>query len=141
MQQKHKEKVYIDTNVILRYLISDPVNPHLSRKSWKIFKDLSENKIKVYTNFLIISEIVYVLEKFYKISKKDIIQKLILLVSPDNFIIDNKEQLVSALIFYEYKNIDFEDAYTYFEMFSKGVIDIFTFDLKHFSKLEGINVL
>ena len=63
---------FIDTNIFLRFLVFDEINPKLSRKSQKIIQKIIDGNLTVFTNVLIVVEVVYVLEKYYKHSKKDV---------------------------------------------------------------------
>ena len=42
--------------------------------------------------------------------------------------------------FYE-KNVDFEDAYTYFDMLNSQILKIITFDEEHFKRFDDIEIL
>ena len=65
---------YLDTNVILRFLLRD--NDILHKKSEKIFLEAEKGKSKIIITPSVIFEIVYVLEKVYKI-KREKISKLL----------------------------------------------------------------
>lgn len=133
-------QIFIDANIFLRFFIFDKTNPKLSNNSKKIFKRIEENKVEVYTNVLIIAEIVYVLEKYYSLSKADVAEKIHAVLSYDGVKIDHKDFMISALFLHSEKNIDFEDAYSYFDMLNHGIEKIFSFDKKHFSRLKGVNI-
>ena len=134
-------EAFIDTNVFLRFLIFDKSNPNMSELAKKAFLMLKEGKIMLYTNVLIIAEVVYVLEKYYELSKNEVQQKLIPILVHDNLIIDGKEKILASLtIFYE-KNVDFEDSYTYFDMLNSHILKIITFDEKHFKRFDDIEIL
>ena len=134
-------EAFIDTNVFLRFLIFDKSNPNMSELARKAFLMLKEGKIILYTNVLIIAETVYVLEKYYELSKNEVREKLIPILVYDNLVIDGKEKVLAALtIFYE-KNVDFEDAYTYFDMLNSQILKIITFDEKHFKRFDDVEIL
>ena len=131
---------FIDANIFLRFLVFDEINPHLSQKSRKIIQKIVDSKLTVFTNVLIMAEIVYVLEKYYKYSKQDVAKKLQKLFSLEGIIMGNKEKALASLSLYEQKNIDFEDAYAYLDMLAHDISKVITFDKKHFSRLEGIEI-
>ena len=57
-----------------------------------------------------IAEVVFVLQKVYKVSKQEISQVLIDFIGFKNIINDEKTILVEALKIYSEKNLDFIDA-------------------------------
>lgn len=132
---------FIDTNVFLRFLVYDRTTPELSKKAKVIFEQIQAKTLLVQTNICIVSELVYVLESYYEISKGVILEKIIPLISLDNVLIHNKEDVLQSLFVYRDKSVDFEDAYTYVLMKDTGVDTIYTFDKKHFKRFEDIKIL
>ena len=112
----------IDANVVLRYLLKD--NQPLFEKSVQI---IDSNKI--FLTHVIIAEIVYVLEKVYKIPRKEIQKTLSDLFSRTSIIIIDKQLILLALKDYVKYNLDFADAIllSYNQMKNYVVI---TFDKK-----------
>ena len=109
--------------------------------SWSIYWHERVFKIPYFRQVQIIAEAVYVLEKYYELSKNEVQQKLIPILVHDNLIIDGKEKMLASLtIFYE-KNVDFEDSYTYFDMLNSHILKIITFDEKHFKRFDDIEIL
>src|SRR3990172_4393014 len=119
-----KHIFFIDTNVFLRFLIPDKTNPILSKQAKEIFSQISSDKIKVIANHLIISEVVYTLESYYKLTKNEISEKLTILFSNDNILIRKKGLILKSLLVFSEKNVDFEDAYTYLKMKENGIENI-----------------
>ena len=134
-------RLFIDTNVFLRFLILDDKNPQMSVKARKLFALLEAKKLLLQTNTLVVAEIVYVLEGYYEIPKTQVKELLLPILAIPNLLINDKETILSALNLFAEKNIDFEDAYTYFDMINEGILKIVTFDEKHFKRLEGITVV
>ena len=63
-----------DTNTILRYLLDDV--PHLSAKACAFFEKVRVGKEKVLILESVLAECVYVLIKFYKVPKAEVVEKL-----------------------------------------------------------------
>ena len=131
-------KPFIDTNVILRFLIKDPVNPHLSEESKKIFGRISHGELSVLTSPLVIAECYVVLERIYDQSKTQISQLLSSVLSLDDFNVSDKARILSALETSREKNIDFVDAMIYHTMLDSGIATLLTYD-KHFNRLDEIS--
>ncbi|HIW33319.1 MAG TPA: PIN domain-containing protein [Candidatus Paenibacillus intestinavium] len=112
----------VDANIILRYLLQDAVQ----------FIDQARDKIENHPIFIpneVIAEVVYVLEKVYRIERVHIYRTLQNLLSYGNITTHDKSILVEALKFYSEIKIDFVDAL----LFAYSKIDghtVFTFDKK-----------
>ena len=137
----NKDAIYIDTNVFLRFLVVDEREQGLAIKAKKIFRRINNGDISVTTNICVISEIVYVLESQYEISKEKIAFLVIPLLSKDNVQIQEKDLVINSLMVYAEKNVDFEDAYTYSQMKNQEIRKVYTFDKKHFRRFENIVIV
>lgn len=112
----------VDANIILRYLLND--HDDLSVKAGQI---LDENPIHI--PFEVCAEVVYVLEKVYNITRKDIRNALTLLVDYTNISTNDTLVLKESLKIYETQNIDFVDSVLIAFHHIRGVI-IHSFDKK-----------
>ncbi len=134
-------KPYIDTNIFLRFLVRDDDSPGLNEKAKDIIAAIKNGTITVQTNLLIVAEVIYVLDSFYEMEKEDIEFMVGRLLAMDHLEIDDKKYLLAALRMSTEKNIDFTDAYTAVVMQADDISQIYTFDKKHFSRIDDINVL
>lgn len=98
----------IDTNVIIRFLVGDH-EEYLHRSS-KIFERIEACEIEVVILESVVMEAFFVLSKFYKLPKKEVIHDLKRILSLDGVVNDDKLILFEALSLVENKNIDFVDA-------------------------------
>ncbi len=98
----------LDTNVIIRFLVGD--NEKFLEESTAYFKDIEVSKIQVEILEGVLMEAFFVLTKFYKLSKSDVILDLKTILSLDGVINHNKTILHEALTIIELNNIDFVDA-------------------------------
>jgi predicted nucleic-acid-binding protein len=112
----------VDANIILRYLLNDTED--LSSKA----ANLLENNAVMVPNE-VIAEIVYVLEKVYKVKSEEISSSLMELFDYDNLQVNDHEILVEALTVYSKQKLDFVDAllYAYHKV---GKHEVYTFDKK-----------
>lgn len=112
----------VDANVILRYLLDD--GNEISEQASKII----ENE-EIFIPNEVIAEVVYVLEKVYKVKRKDICKSLCGLISNSNIKTVETHVISTALKAYSEKNIDIVDAILL--AYSKlNNHKIFTFDKK-----------
>ena len=87
----------IDANIILRYLLED--NEELSKKATNIIENM-----EILISYEVIAEVVYVLEKVYKIERKEIKECLFQILNYNNIKTDNNELLKAALLLPEVCN-------------------------------------
>ena len=95
--------LYLDANVILRYLLQD-CEEFIAQA-----KEYIENS-RVYIKNEVLAEVVYVLNKTYKVPKSEVANILKELVSSNNIEVESKEIVVLALEIFYTKNIDFVDS-------------------------------
>ena len=103
MRSRKTTMLYLDTNVILRYLLEDH----------DIFFEQARKYIEEHRVFIkneVMAEVVYVLNKTYKVPKvtvKDILKEFL---SIDNVTVDSVAVSEMALETFSSDNIDFVDA-------------------------------
>ena len=106
---KSPEKVYlIDTNVILRYLLGD--HSEFSPKTEAFMKDVSEGSKKAEILDVVTAECIYVLEKYYQVSKGEIMEKLSGILNFSGIVNSNRAETLAALLKYRDSNVDIVDC-------------------------------
>jgi len=98
--------IIVDANIILRYLLNDTET--LSDKA----ADILENN-EVFVPNEVIAEVVYVLEKVYKVENKEISDSLIELFDYENLQVGDIELINEALRLYAERKLDFVDTLLY----------------------------
>jgi len=130
--------VYADTNIFLRYMTSEPAD--LAEKVSGFFNKMESGIYKLFVCDMVISELVYVLEKVFELPKKEINEKIKALMLKKNIIMENKKIIFKALDAYRDHNINFADAYIYCHLSGKKVNKVFSFD-EHFRKFDDIEIM
>lgn len=103
------KKVYLlDTNIMLRFLLDD--HPEFSSKARTFFKALYDKEKKALILDCVLAECVYVLDKFYKVRKGEIAEKLTGILRFEGIINNDRHQLGNALHLYAHGKIDIVDA-------------------------------
>ncbi len=127
---KGKNIMICDANIILRYLLEDI--PELSEKAAQFI----ENK-EIFIPFEVAAEVVYVLEKVYNISRKELSQAVIDMIHYSNITTVDKKVLEYALNLFSESKTDFVDTllcgYAYVQH-----ADIITFDHKLSNRIKRI---
>ncbi len=114
--------IIIDANVVLRYLLLD--HPEFSGKASKI---IEENL--VFIPFEVVAEIVYVLEKVYKVGRKEISISVSQLMKSNNITTNDIDILEKAFEVYSNINIDIVDSILCGYSIVRGD-EVITFDRK-----------
>lgn len=115
----------IDTNIIIRFLVGDHAE-HLA-KSIAIFEKVEKCEIEVHILESVVMEVFFVLTKFYKLQKEEVINDLKRILSLEGVVNDDKLTLFETLSIIENKNIDFVDALLCARQRLQGV-EILSFD-------------
>jgi predicted nucleic-acid-binding protein len=114
---------YIDTNVILRYLLDD--DPRLSPEAKARLEELEEK----HTGIEVVAELVYVLSGVYQVPRKKISETLDELFSGDSWKLHQKDVIRAAITLHGNSSMDFVDAWLVSLHRLTGV-EILSFDKK-----------
>ena len=98
----------LDTNVIVRFVTQD--HPSLSPKADEIMRAISEDRLAVVLDPVVLAEVVFVLTSFYKLSNESVSEALKSLVIADNVLMDAKAKYLLALDIFGTANVHFGDA-------------------------------
>ena len=119
-----KNVIIVDANIILRYLLKDH-----EEKAEEIFNDAIMGKTKLLILHSVIAEVVYVLQKLYKVDRQEILVVLRGLFKFKSVRINDKEVILTALEIFANRKLDFVDcilcAYS-----NKYPVETFDKDLK-----------
>ncbi len=129
------ETAFVDTNIFLRYLTKD--DPEKYEKCREMFKRVVKGEITLSTSAMVIAELIWTLQSYYKVPKAEVIEKATVIVGTKNLSIPDKDIVADALVLYARKNIDFIDAYNAVFMRYHGIRDIYSYD-EDFELIEDI---
>ena len=132
------DKVFADTNIFLRYLTNDV--PDQAEAVEELFRSAAIGDILLITNSLVIAEIVWTLESYYRLSREDIQVKVLAILNTPGLEVVDSDLIFQTITWYKDKNVDFLDGYNGAWLLSQGIKTAYTFDQKHFSRFEGISV-
>jgi predicted nucleic-acid-binding protein len=131
-------KAFVDTSVILRLLVRD--DDIQMKAAENLIRDASGRGITLYILPVTILEIVWVLERVYKFEKKAIRELVEAIINTPQLKVEMADILLSSLRIYEESNIKFADALMGCWGLGRGLRTVFTFDDKHFKRIEGLQV-
>lgn len=130
--------ICLDANVILRFILDN--DPNLSPKAKIIIEKIQLGKTQIYLCLLALSEVIFALERSYRLPKKEIAKTLSILLNYSNIKVENQKLIEGAFVYYVDKNISFTDAYYLTLMRKKNIKKIYSFD-KDFDKFPQIKRL
>lgn len=130
---------FVDANVFLRYLTND--RPAKARKAETLFKRAVSGKLSLKTSLLVIAEIVWTLESFYRLGREEIADSVGKILNTPNLDCPDWLLILQALDLYVTKNIDFIDAYHAALLKDTAITQIITYDKKHFGRIEWLEVV
>ena len=97
----------IDTNVIIRFLVGD--HPEHLAIATESFTKIEQGEYEVEILESVMMEVLFVLTKFYKLPKIDVIEDLKKIIALRG-VVGDKVLLIETLNIVETKNIDYVDA-------------------------------
>ncbi|NLT72693.1 MAG: type II toxin-antitoxin system VapC family toxin [Chloroflexi bacterium] len=132
------ERVFADTNLFLRYLTNDV--PAQADAVERLLQRASAGEIVLVINSLVIAEIVWTLESYYGLPRDRVKEMVLATLNTPGLEVEEGDLLLQAISWYADKNIDFVDAANASWIIARELPFAYTFDAKHFSRLEGISV-
>jgi len=131
-------RVFIDTNVFLRFLTRD--DPVKAEKARRLFASAVAGDLIAETSLLVMAEIVWTLESFYGLSHGEVAEKVTTILATPNLECPDKDILLDAVQAYTERNVDFIDAYHAVHLERRRDVPIATFDRKHFRRFPDLDL-
>lgn len=98
----------LDTNIILRFIVGDNDQQRIEAK--KIFKDAQKGNLKLLLKVVVVAEVCYVLEVFYKKTLEEIASSMEVLLSQKWLKVEDRKGLLG--MWNNYRNrLHFVDSY------------------------------
>src|SRR3954467_10472582 len=129
---------YIDANIFLRFLRKD--HPSWSPACKQLFEDIEQGIIQAWTSDLVISEVVFVLDRTYKVPRADIVANLTALIQLKSLRLPTKRLYRRIFTLYTATALSFVDSYNVALMESKGEREIYSYD-EEYRKVGSITRL
>lgn len=123
---------FVDTNVILRYLVGD--EPASAAKAKALMKRVETGAEEIVIPDDIVAESVWTLQSFYKVPRREIAGRLIGLLSFRGVRVSTRDSLREALHLYAATSADFPDCLLAARSRHRD-IPVYTFDEDDFKKL------
>jgi len=122
-------EAFIDTNLLLRFLLNDL--PQQADAVEGLLKRAAAGSVTLTTNVMVIAELVWTCESFYRLSKQEIRDKVVMILNTSGLRVENHDLLLQAVLIYADQNIDFIDAYNGCWAKDKRIPLVYSFDQRH----------
>ena len=122
MEKSSKKTIVIDTNIVLRYLLSDD-----EKQSAEAATTIENNTVFIPNE--VICEVCYVLDSVYNAPKNEIKNAVQVLLDSDNIKFDNKQIIKQAFSLFASKKFDIVDCML-FAYYTVCNYEVKTFDKK-----------
>jgi predicted nucleic-acid-binding protein len=132
------EKVFFDTNFLLRFYLDDI--PEQASKAKRMVQAAKDGSLLLVTDLIVICEMVWVLDSFYGLDKKEISDKMNNLYRTPGIDVVNGEIVPDALAVYVDKNVDFTDALIGVSARRNHISYLASFDKKHINRLADLGI-
>jgi predicted nucleic acid-binding protein len=130
---------FLDANIFIRYLTND--DPAKADRVEKLLDQAAGGGKQLLTTEMVIAEVVWVLESFYKLDNRAIGPMVKAILATPGLEVINGTLVEKAVEHYMGKNIDFIDGYIAAVMERRKVSEIFSYDKKHLDRIKTIQRL
>ena len=121
------KSIIADTNVYLRFILDDVKSQ--ARKAEDLFQRAQKKELQIVVPQIVIFEIQFALDKYYKFKKDDVIKRLETIVPADFLNIESRSTFMRCIIIFENNNVSFVDSFLKAEAEKEGM-ELFSFDKK-----------
>jgi len=129
---------FLDTNIFLRYLTKD--DEEKAYKVLDLLKKIEKGEEKVITSPLVIFELIFTLQKYYKLPKEEIRDLVLPLINLRGLKLPYKAVFEKTLEVFPNTNVSFADLFNYFFMLEHEVKEIYSYD-EDFDELPEVKRL
>lgn len=130
------KKLFLDTNVWLRYLLAD--NKNQFEDCQKLLTLNEQGKFRLYTSTICLMEIAYTLNSFYKIKRGEIISDLKNILAVRNLTLIEKTNFTEALNFFQKYQIKLTDCLIASQLPKSIALCTYDHDFKKIKNLHSL---
>lgn len=130
------KKIFLDTNVFLRFFIPTDTEKHQSSK--ELFSYMEKGRLKGYTSNVVFLECFYVLTSFYKIPRDRIFEIFTHIAGMRNMTIIEQTHIRRAIALWHQTGVKFTDCLIATQV-GKGIV-LCTYD-QEFAKIPSVRAM
>lgn len=129
-------KIFIDTNVWLRFLVADQKEKYEACR--KLIELVEEGKIRAYTSTIVFLELAYTLASFYKIKQGQITADIKAILSGRNLTLIEKTDFRKSLIFHQRYKIKLADCLISTQLPKRAILCTYDMDFKKIKNITSL---
>lgn len=116
----------MDANVLVRLITGEP--PEMASRAQVLARALREGQESIVLLPLVVAEVVWVLQSYYRFSRVDIAEALLAIIDSPGVRTSQREVVRESLVLYRDRNVDVTDAYLAATQRRAKVDGVCTFD-------------
>jgi predicted nucleic acid-binding protein len=128
-------RLWLDANVILRFLTGDP--EALAQRAARLMTKAENGEVILFIAPLVLAEVIWVLKSFYRYPMTDIATTMLAFLAADGIETDEPELVILAVELARDRNVDFIDAYLAVQAARRDET-VCTFDETDFKRLPVV---
>jgi predicted nucleic acid-binding protein len=129
-----KKTCFLDANIFLRFLTGD--DRRKAEACRRLVQKAMDGELNLSTHPMILAEVVWVLESYYKLLREEIATKLQMIMNTPNLAITDGNAFARAVVIYAESKIDLADCFAAAVATQEGCT-LVSYD-RDFDKLEGV---
>ena len=128
--------VAVDTNVFLRYFLDD--DEAQAARAESLFAAAARGEVRLMTSPLVIAEIVWTMQRVYKLERAKIAEVLTAILVSRNVVVGERATVERALAWYGAAPVDWGDAYLAAYAIESGIPEVVSFDRRARGRFPGV---
>ena len=130
-------RVFLDTNLFIRFFTND--DPAKADRVDRLLQKAADGKARLVTAEMVMAELVWVLDSFYKLDRRQIREKIEAILATPGLEVVNGPLVQKAISYYTDLNVDFIDGYIVALMEKLKIAGVYSFDKKHLSRFKTVH--
>jgi predicted nucleic acid-binding protein len=126
----------LDTSILIRHLTGD--DPGKAARVRGLLARAAQGEIDLLVPPVVIAELAWVLESYFRLRRGEIAELPEAVLATPGLTIPERPVLAEAVTAFRDSGVDFTDAWIAAVARAQGYTTVFTFDRRHFARLEGI---
>jgi len=128
------KRVYVDSNVFLRFLTVDDAGQH--EKAARLFRKVVEEKICLVTGPPVLFEVAWTLRSAYGLDRESVLDVIERIIAIPGLELTDGAVAAGAVSLAREHGLDFADAYVVANAHNAQATAIATFNVRHFKKSD-----
>ena len=126
----------LDTSVLIRHLTGD--DPVKATRVRALLARAARGELELLVPPVVLAEMAWVLESYFRLARGEVAELLEAVLATPGLSIPDRPLLAEAVAGYRENGVDLTDAWIAAVARAQGCATVYTFDQRHFARLQGI---